>query len=133
MKRVLLAEDDIEMRMLIQDVLSRDGWEVVEARNGTELLSLIAGQVYRTLRRAPAIDLIISDVRMPGLSGLDVLAAIRRADWAVPVILITAFGERIVHLEAKRLGAVAVLDKPFALDRLRAVAASAAGDPRPEA
>ena len=118
------------MRALLAEVLERDGWEVVPAKDGTELLGLIAGQVYRTLRRAPAIDLIISDVRMPGLTGLEVLAAIRRVDWAVPVILITAFGDRVVHGEAHRLGAVAVLDKPFSLDRLRAAAARAAGDPR---
>ena len=61
---------------------------------------------------------MISDIKMPGLSGLDLLDTLRRSDWAMPVILITAFGDRETHDEAIRLGAVRVFDKPFELDDL---------------
>ena len=57
---------------------------------------------------------------MPGLTGLDVLAILRCANWATPVILITAFGDEATHAEGRELGAVAVFDKPFNVDALRA-------------
>jgi len=63
-------------------------------------------------------DLIVSDVRMPGWSGLDLLRFLRHRRSAIPVVLITAFGDRDTHERAARLGA-AVLDKPFALADLR--------------
>jgi DNA-binding NtrC family response regulator len=63
--------------------------------------------------------LIISDVRMPGVSGLDVLATLRREDWSTPVILMTAFGDLETRAEARRLGAKALFDKPFDVDDLR--------------
>jgi DNA-binding NtrC family response regulator len=71
-------------------------------------------------------DLIISDVRMPGYGGLDLLASLRHANSRVPVILITAFGSASTHAAAKRLGAFATLDKPFDLDDLMTLASSAA-------
>jgi DNA-binding response OmpR family regulator len=118
-RRILLAEDDKEMRHLLASVLSRDGWQVIEAQDGCELLQYIGSLLLRS-RDAIALDLVISDVRMPGRSGLDVLAGLRRADWATPFILITAFGSDELHREARRLGAAAVFDKPFEIDELRA-------------
>jgi CheY-like chemotaxis protein len=118
-RRILIAEDDKEMRHLLASVLSRDGWQVVEAQDGCELLKHIGSLLLRS-PDAISLDLIISDVRMPGRSGLDVLAGLRRADWATPYILITAFGSDGVHREALRLGASAVFDKPFEIDDLRA-------------
>jgi DNA-binding NtrC family response regulator len=65
------------------------------------------------------LDLIITDVRMHGVTGLEILAGLRENDWSTPVILMTAFGDAELHAEAMRLGALAVLDKPFELDALR--------------
>jgi CheY-like chemotaxis protein len=118
-RRILIAEDDREMRHLLASVLSRDGCQVVEAQDGRELLSHIGSLLLRS-PDAIALDLIVSDVRMPGRSGLEVLAGLRRADWATPFILITAFGSDEIHREARRLGVAAVFDKPFELDELRA-------------
>jgi CheY-like chemotaxis protein len=118
-RRILVAEDDAEMRQLLASVLRRDGYQVIEARDGLELLNFI-GSMLLWSRDAIDLDLVISDVRMPGRSGLDILAGLRRADWATPFILITAFGGQELHNEAHRLGAAAVFDKPFELDKLRA-------------
>ena len=63
---------------------------------------------------------IVSDICMPGLTGLDLLAALRCTRFEIPVILITAFGDEEVRAEARSLGATAVLDKPFNLDELPA-------------
>ena len=115
--RVLVAEDQREMRVLRCEVLRREGYEVVEAASGTELVErLVQGMVADDDARAP--DLIVTDVRMPGCSGLEVLARLRRNDWSTPVILITAFGDPETHREAERLGAAFILDKPFELDAL---------------
>lgn len=114
--RIVLAEDDPELRRLIGSVLRRDGYDVLELVDGAQLLEYL---VRQSDRNADAPDLIVSDIRMPGCTGLDVLAGVRRRDWATPVVLITAFGDRDTHEEAERLGAVAVFDKPFDLDDLR--------------
>lgn len=120
--RVLLADDDKEMRLLLSSVLRKDGYEVVEAQTGTEALDLLS----TSLAEGPSYryDLIISDVRMPCLGGLDVLAGLRETNWVTPVILITAFGGTQTHEEASRWGAAAVFDKPFNVNDLRRVVSS---------
>ncbi len=120
--RVLLAEDDPAMRSMIAFALRRDGYEVCEVKDGNQLLKRLAD---RMLRPTWDVDLVISDIRMPGKTGLDVLAGLRKADWSMPVILITAFGDEAVHDEAKRLGAATVINKPFDLDELRHAVQSA--------
>ena len=124
--RVLLAEDDYHMRRLLAYGLKRDGFEVIEASNGAELVQKIESLVIRPGNRR-TVDLIISDIRMPFAGGLTVLALLRLHDWATPVILITAFGDAETHLEADRLGAAAVFDKPFDVNDLRTSALHFAG------
>ena len=116
--RVLLAEDDPAMRQLVSERLRRDGFDVVEAKDGTQLSQLMRTILLRAARDDQAVDLVISDVRMPGKTGLDALAELRREDGSTPFILITAFGDQDLHDEAHRLGATAVFDKPFELDEL---------------
>ena len=113
---VLLAEDDPAFRRLVASVLEEEGYEVLEAADGVALLA----NIETTLRRQRADSfLIVADIRMPGLTGLDVLAALRCANWATPVILITAFGDEATHAEGRELGAAAVFDKPFNVEELR--------------
>lgn len=119
--RVLLAEDDHEMRRLLVATLRREGCDVIEARTGVQLSEQIA---LAHEQDPPSIDLIISDVRMPGRSGLDVLGGLRRSERTTPVILITAFGDPETHAQAHRLGALAVFNKPFDLDDLRTLVLS---------
>ena len=116
---IILAEDDTEFRGLLASVLQEEGYEVVEAPDGLALLASLENTL--TVRRErPDAFLVVADVRMPGLSGLDVLAILRCATWRTPVILITAFGDEATHAEGRELGAVAVFDKPFDVDALRA-------------
>jgi DNA-binding NtrC family response regulator len=114
---VILAEDDDDMRNLVARVLRDEGFEVSAARDGVELLDRIADRLIS--RNGQGLDLIVTDVRMPGVGGLEVLAGIRQHDWSIPVILMTAFGDADLHAEAARLGALAVVDKPIDLDALR--------------
>ena len=124
--RVLLADDDPEVRGMLAAVLRQDGMDVIEARDGIELLELIADEILAE-REKPGIDLVVSDIRMPGRTGLNALANLRRDDWATPVLLITAFGDRQTDQEADRLGAIGVFHKPFDLDDFRTAVLNVVG------
>jgi DNA-binding NtrC family response regulator len=115
--RVLVADDSEELRALVRAVLERDGFEVVEAADGRELLRAL-GVGVETRPKKP-FDLVISDVRMPFVSGLDVLGTLKSMHMSIPVILMTAFGDRETHARAHALGAVLTLDKPLGLLDLR--------------
>lgn len=116
--RVLLAEDETDLRELLAVMLAKDGYEVVAVSDGSELLDYL-GSIHLQDGSAEPIDLIVSDIQMPGWTGLQVLQGIREKDWATPVILITGFGTTDVRREASRLGVMAFFDKPFDVDDLR--------------
>lgn len=118
--RILVADDDTEFRQLVTTVLEGDGYEVQQAANGRQLLDLLASWYDLGLLDA-SCHLIISDVRMPGYSGLDVLASLHGLGSRIPVIVITAFGDDDTRFLAAGLGAVAFLAKPFDMDDLRTV------------
>ncbi len=113
--QVFVADDDREMRNLIGASLRRDGYDVHLVDSGGELLT----ELDATREAGGTPELVITDVRMPGLDGLEVLRRIRETMPSVPVILITAFGDARTHERARSLGATFVLDKPFRLDVLR--------------
>jgi DNA-binding response OmpR family regulator len=112
--RVLVAEDDREMNAVLAEALARDGHEILAVGNGTEAMAALAGGQQAVL------DAAVMDVRMPGLSGLQILAKLRGNGSRLPVIIITAFGEHAIHQQALSLGAARVFDKPFDVDDLRA-------------
>lgn len=115
---ILLAEDDAELRGLIAHALREAGHAIVEAGNGLELLDRIEAAIAWGEPARPPISLIISDVRMPGMTGVDVLGVLRCAYWATPVILMSAFADSMLRVEAYELGAAAVIAKPFAMEEL---------------
>lgn len=117
MSRVIVAEDDPEMRRLVVEALRKDGHLVTEAADGGRLLVHIA----EAFDRDPAlslVDVIVTDVRMPVCTGLELLERLADARWRVPMILMTAFGDEDTRRRAERLGAV-LFDKPLSLDALR--------------
>lgn len=121
---VLLAEDDADLRGTLAWVFRRRGWVVEEVADGHGLKARLL---------APGADfaVVVTDVHMPGPSGLAVLQEARARGKAVPFIVITSFGDVQTHAEAARLGARAVLDKPLDLldlcARVEAALARAAG------
>jgi two-component system response regulator PilR (NtrC family) len=108
--RILVVDDERSMRELLAIVLKREGYEVLLADSGTSALA--------TLEREP-IDLLISDIKMPDLSGVDVLRAAKQMDQDILGIMITAFASTETAVEAMRLGACDYLSKPFDVDLLR--------------
>lgn len=114
---VVVLEDDDEMRELLRTTLAGAGYEVVAHASGLELLERLERPEAAA---TPPIDLVVSDVRMPGVSGLCLLEGIRSwgGDPRPRMILITAFGGPELHAHARRLEAVCVLDKPFEMQAL---------------
>lgn len=114
--RVLLAEDDDDLRLLLAAALKEGGFEVVECASGMDLvqtLDLSAGT-----GGIEDYDALITDIRMPGVTGMEVLEGLTALGRHCPVILITGFGDRETQKLAHRMGAAALLDKPFSGPRL---------------
>lgn len=124
--RILLAEDDAEMRALVSGDLRRAGYSVVECADGAALLRRLDAE-SRT--EGSGVDLVIADVRMPELTGLEVLERMRGVDPFTPYIVVTAFGSPETRRLAEHLGAIAVLDKPFEIKDLLRLIEDAIGAP----
>jgi CheY-like chemotaxis protein len=101
---ILLAEDDIEMRKLLTWSLERRGYKVIECPDGTSLMRKLG--LLGPGDRIESHDLIISDIRMPGATGLQVLESVREFPDFPPMILITAFPDTESREQAQRLGAL---------------------------
>ncbi len=108
--RILVVDDERSMRELLAIVLRREGYEVLLAESGKAAIA--------TLEREP-IDLLISDIKMPDVSGVEVLRAAKRIDQDILGIMITAFASTETAVEAMRLGACDYLSKPFDIDLLK--------------
>src|SRR5947209_3021151 len=107
---VLVADDDQSIRSLLKSFLDGEGFRVVEAKSGRDVLPAVTR--YRP-------DVVIMDVRMPGMSGLDVLDNMKRLNMDnIPVLMMTAYGTSNVAIEAIQRGAYDYVTKPFELDDL---------------
>jgi two-component system response regulator PilR (NtrC family) len=108
--RVLVVDDERSMRELLAIVLQREGYEVRTAENGQTAIA--------TLEREP-VDLLICDIKMPDMNGVEVLRAAKRIDQDMVAMMVTAFASTQTAVEAMRLGACDYLSKPFDVDELR--------------
>lgn len=123
--RILIADDDPAMRSLLVMLLQAQGYLIEPCEDGAALVERIEASLSGG---GDLPQLVISDVRMPGLSGIEMLHWVQRECPEVPVILITAFGDRQTHQRAAELGALAVVNKPFDLGELRSQVARALAD-----
>src|SRR5581483_3267486 len=107
---ILVVEDEEKLRRVMELQLKTAGYEVEQA-----------GTAEQALQLAGHADLIITDLRLPGMSGLDLLNKLREQDSHTPIVVMTAFGSIETAVEAMKGGAVDFLPKPFSLDHLMAV------------
>lgn len=112
MAGVLVIDDTKNIRMLLKQCLECEGYGVTTASSGTEALGYLSHCQY---------DLIFLDVRMPEVSGTEVLRQMRQMGVNTPVVMITAFGTVKNAVECTQLGAVAYLQKPFTENKIRQV------------
>jgi two-component system, NtrC family, response regulator PilR len=103
--RILIVDDEEVLRDVLETVLRREGFDVLLASSGEEALSV--------LDRADEIDLVILDIMLPGISGIDTLRSIRVSTPSLPVIIITAFSSIDGAIEAMKHGAFHYIPKPF--------------------
>jgi two-component system, NtrC family, response regulator PilR len=108
--RILIVDDEPSMREMLRIVLRRDGYDVVVAENGR--------QAIEHLQRQP-VDLLLSDIRMPDVSGVEVLRTAKDLNRDIVAFMMTAFASTDTAVEAMRLGAVDYFTKPFSMDELR--------------
>ena len=124
-RHVLLAEDDDEMRALLVMAFLREGYQVTECLHGVDLLGHL--ESFLCPQDMPPeqwedFDLIVSDIRMPGVTALEVIEGVQQYGGLPPIVLITAFGDQGTHMRAYELGVAAVFDKPFEFGDLLAKA-----------
>jgi len=109
--RILLVDDNDTLRRALRRILSAEGHEVVEAANGREAIQRTQGEDF---------DLIVSDVCMPDMDGVELLRAIHERDADLPVLLITGDPELKTAMQAVEYGALEYLTKPVDADKLKA-------------
>ena len=112
---VLIAEDDQALRELLSFALYRAGFSVASCSNGLRLLEMLENGIDDA---STAPDIVITDLRMPALTGLEVLEALFDRPGRPPVICMTAFGDTKTHQTAIRFGATHTIDKPFDIDEM---------------
>ncbi len=112
MASVLIVEDEAKMRRLLELNLADDGFSVVSAADAEAGLKLLA---------STPVDLVLTDLKLPGMGGLEFLQAVKRANGSLPVIVMTAFGTVETAVEAMKAGASDYVLKPFSLAEMRMV------------
>lgn len=117
-KRILIVDDEANMCSIIQDILNDEGYEVMVAENGNEALQVV--------QRVPP-DLIITDINMPCMGGLELLRVVKSHYPAVQFIIMTAFGELETYLNAMNNGAFDYITKPLNIEMLKIMVAKVLG------
>ena len=112
MKRILIVDDEQSMRELLAILLKKEGFEVATAGSRAEAAKALAG---------PAVDMVLTDVRLPDADGLEILRHVKSASPETVVIVMTAFGTTETAVAARKLGAEAYVLKPFDVDEVRIV------------
>src|SRR5688572_8072686 len=108
--KILVADDEQNLRRVLTALLRREGHDVVQAANGVEAIDRLAD-----------VDVVITDLRMPGADGMEVLRTASKNHPHVPVIMITAYGSVGQAVEAIKAGAFDYIEKPFEQDQIRAI------------
>lgn len=103
-RRVLIIEDDEEMRSLLKDFFEEEGFEASLIGDCSAALRILVRETF---------DIVITDIRIPGLTGLDILPGIRKIQPETSIIVITAFGSEEVHRKAMERGANSYFEKPL--------------------
>lgn len=114
LKKVLIVDDEETLTWSMAKSLSkdRDKYEVIIANNGKEAINIL---------KKNKVDLVISDIRMPDINGLDLLVKIRKEYPEIKVIIMTAYGSSDVQKEANRRGSIHYVEKPFEISDIRKI------------
>ncbi len=109
-KKVLIVDDQNGIRVLLMEVFSSEGYATFQASNGKLALEIV---------RNERPDLVLLDMKIPGMDGLEILRHVKTIDADIKVIMMTAYGELDIIKEATDLGALMHFTKPFDIDEMR--------------
>jgi two-component system response regulator (stage 0 sporulation protein F) len=109
-KKLLIVDDQNGIRLLLAEVFSSEGYQTYQASNGERALEIV--------REEPP-DLVLLDMKIPGMDGLEILKNLKKINPDIKVIMMTAYGELDMIKEASQLGAIMHFTKPFDIDELR--------------
>jgi DNA-binding NtrC family response regulator len=110
--KILVVDDEEGARELFFTILSDEGYDIILANNGEEALARFKGEAY---------DLVITDIKMPVMDGLQLLQEIRKTGSKTDVIMVTAYGEVESYLKAMSLGAAEYINKPIRIKELKRI------------
>lgn len=113
-KKILVVDDQYGIRVLLNEILQKDGYEMYQAANGVQALKIVEDHEP---------DLVLLDMKIPGMDGLEILRRIKDVKPHVDVMMMTAYGELNMINEALNLGAINHFAKPFDIDDVRKVIA----------
>jgi DNA-binding NtrC family response regulator len=112
LNKILIVDDEVNMRLVLQAMLKKEGYEVVSASDGLEAMEIL---------QATSIDVVVTDLKMPRLDGMGLLGRMIREYPSTPVIIITAYGTVATAVDALKKGALDYISKPFEQDDLKNV------------
>ncbi|HJV17063.1 MAG TPA: response regulator [Bacillales bacterium] len=108
--KILIVDDQFGIRILLNEVFQKEGYETYQAANGLQALDIVK-------KHGP--DLVLLDMKIPGMDGIEILKRMKVIDPDIRVIIMTAYGELDTIQEAKELGAIMHFAKPFDIDDIR--------------
>lgn len=110
-EKILIVDDQFGIRILLNEVFQKEGYQTFQAANGIQALDILK-------KHNP--DLVLLDMKIPGMDGVEILKRMKVIDPEILVIIMTAYGELDMIQEAKNLGALTHFAKPFDIDDIRA-------------
>ncbi|MDH4161815.1 MAG: response regulator [Nitrospirota bacterium] len=110
--KILVVDDEEGARELFNTILTDEGYEVALAEDGEQALNRMKGDAY---------DLVVTDIKMPGMDGLQLLQELRKVGSTADVIMVTAYGEVESYLKAMSLGAAEYINKPIRIKELKRI------------
>lgn len=110
--KLLIVDDQYGIRLLLHEIFKKEGYEVYQAANGFQAIDIVTND---------RPDLVVLDMKIPGMDGIEILKRIKEIDQDIKVILMTAYGELDIIEEAKKLGALRYFAKPFDIDEIKTV------------
>lgn len=108
--KILIVDDQFGIRILLNEVLTKEGYNTFQAANGIQALDIVT-------KHSP--DLVLLDMKIPGMDGIEILKRMKQIDTDIRVIIMTAYGELDMIQKAKDLGAMTHFAKPFDIDDIR--------------
>ncbi|MEC0665345.1 response regulator [Priestia flexa] len=109
-EKILIVDDQYGIRILLTEVLQKEGYHTFQAANGFQAIDIAKEQ---------QLDLVLLDMKIPGMDGIEILKRLKGYDKTIKVIIMTAYGELDMIQEAKDLGALTHFAKPFDIDEIR--------------